>query len=1125
MFRLDLKRSGPRYRPAREGATIRAVTAGLARVSLLTLALLFTPSNARAADATVVRGDAVVTAFSGTKAAEGDLPPGGTEIDRVFIDLEGIVAKVHDLSTMGAGPNGQLVTVPIRWQGKARDLGQVFGIALDGNGADGPPNIYLSASSAYGLQIVLPQPGGPPARLDTGYAGAQWMDGQWGKGGGPGSIYKVDGRTGEVTLFATVTANGQPMKGAALGNITFDPRSRQLFVSNLETGFIHRLSLDGKELGTFDHGTTGRSAAGLPAVGIELASNADITSEAFRVDDPATWGFTDKRRLVYGIAVSDGRLYYATGDGPEIWSMQLGIDGRFGSDPHREFAVTGTPANNVITHITFDGPDTIYLAQRGAQTGSYDYSVFAKPQTSVVYRYKRTGGTWAAAREEYAIGVPTDHRATVGGIALNYGYDANGQMDYGQCRKTLWTTGEHLRAGAVAAGFPAGPEEVQGLQGTSKDLVRPANVPPKSTWFIDFDASFDDPVVDGHTGDVATLQECGPGKQAAAPPQSAAPSVAITKSCQLVAIGGRVPCTIVVTNTGTSLISGEITFGEEMTILAGPDAGAAYPVSNAEVDGDEWSCSEVPSDEFQCTLSGKYLPPGTSRSVLVWVDTSDYVLAGNIGFHNCARLAGDFSGESCIDGGEPGLTVTKTAPSHCDAGGLCTFDITVTNDSGDELEGEVALTDNMTGAPGPTLITAIDPPLPCLNQPTSAPFSCSGTVELDAGESKTYQITIQLPPGKYDVNNCIAISDSLLIPDPNDPYDWIKPNPNGEDGDPSDNPNGYVSCVQVDVGPPVIIIGCEGDSCGMGFVPPAPPSGCDDGSGTPCCPKGWHKGYDGQCHGLYVPTCKNPPSQDWYEDHCPSGNPPLSCDNPPSKDWYVAYCTGNHQPPSCDNPPSRVWFNAYCTYQPPSCKHPPSRDWYEDHCTNKKPPSCDNPPTRTWYVANCTGKKPPSCENPPSRDWYKDHCTDKKPPSCDNPPSRTWYVANCRKGGGNAQQTCSKWTDRKWYDANCNTQGRKTTTHDCRRGTAWDGSRCKPIASDGKSSKPSIKGGDSKKLSNKGDHKPDRKRDHEVKKFVPKESSKPHRETEHAKHKVTVTKHTDTKKSDKKVEKKKKTTN
>ena len=85
------------------------------------------------------------------------------------------------------------------------------------------------------------------------------MKGQFGLDlqGGPGGIYKVDGRTGAVTLFANVTLDGVPNPGPGLGNLAYDSDHKQIFVSDLYTGMIHRFDLDGKELGHYDHGVTG----------------------------------------------------------------------------------------------------------------------------------------------------------------------------------------------------------------------------------------------------------------------------------------------------------------------------------------------------------------------------------------------------------------------------------------------------------------------------------------------------------------------------------------------------------------------------------------------------------------------------------------------------------------------------------------------------------------------------------------------------------------------------------------------------------------------------------------------------------------------------------------------------
>ena len=122
----------------------------------VTLAAL--PLNAQ--DAAIFgRGDAMVTGFSGT--TRPDPLPAGDPLDETFIDLDGASAPIFRLEP-GAPPSAQVISAPPVFQVKARDVGQVFAIGLDGNlvPPPDPPNIYLGATSAFGLQIVIPDADG-----------------------------------------------------------------------------------------------------------------------------------------------------------------------------------------------------------------------------------------------------------------------------------------------------------------------------------------------------------------------------------------------------------------------------------------------------------------------------------------------------------------------------------------------------------------------------------------------------------------------------------------------------------------------------------------------------------------------------------------------------------------------------------------------------------------------------------------------------------------------------------------------------------------------------------------------------------------------------------------------------
>ncbi len=175
-----------------------------------------------------------------------------------------------------------------------------------------------------------------------------------------------------------------------------------------------------------------------------------IERPEFNVEDPFTWGLADARRRVFAVAVQDGRVYYSVAKPLQVWSVGLNSDGSFADDARAEFDVKDTPNDNIVTSIVFDGPDTLYLSQRGGLTGSYDYSIFAKLEKPVVRRYTRNDGDtrWSEEVGEFAVGLKLPHRSTLGGLALSYGYDADGNIDYGKCRETLWTTGEHLRENA-----------------------------------------------------------------------------------------------------------------------------------------------------------------------------------------------------------------------------------------------------------------------------------------------------------------------------------------------------------------------------------------------------------------------------------------------------------------------------------------------------------------------------------------------------------------------------------------------------------------------------------------------------------------------------------------------------
>ena len=127
---------------------------------------------------------AVVTGFSGHEYGRPVLPEDQRAAARLnpdyqVIDLDGPVVTLTDIEGYGHAMNGDEVTRAAEDTLYARQIGQVFGAVMDDEVA---PSLYLSATSAYGLQIVGPDANGDTLadRRSTGDAEARWMDGQWG---------------------------------------------------------------------------------------------------------------------------------------------------------------------------------------------------------------------------------------------------------------------------------------------------------------------------------------------------------------------------------------------------------------------------------------------------------------------------------------------------------------------------------------------------------------------------------------------------------------------------------------------------------------------------------------------------------------------------------------------------------------------------------------------------------------------------------------------------------------------------------------------------------------------------------------------------------------------------------
>jgi len=509
---------------------------GLLQAAVLAGAVL---SAGLAAAQPLQPGEAYVTRFSGfLYGATGPI-----------IDPNGTVGSILDVRAPGQAPQGtHWLYEPQRSPVTAGQVGQVFGVVLDDAN---PPNVYLAATSAFGLHRTANN--------------AQWMPGMWGQGGGPGTIYRLDAAAGyQPRPFAQITLNGRPNSGPALGNIAYDRFNRQLFVTDLETGMIHRVrASDGADLGFYDHGTQGRQGffdaeSGQPSslgpIGFDPNSRARIGDCEGRFDQtPQCWNIALSGRRVWGVGVhrnparNEVRLYYSVWSGPAfddpgwqyaqdddkrnaVWSVRLGPDGNFAGDVRREFILPDFFAkqediaragfSQPVSDISFAtcGPRPIMLlAERGGirNLGLAAENPFATPHEARALRYELDqNGNWHAVGRydvgfynREAEGEPYLNANCSGGIAFGMGYDSNSwTVDPSKRDQFVWITGDSLCS-------PEGPCYLSG-QGSRVATAQPAGG-------FGQDSPLDDSQVHGVQGMAeGAFEEINPNNTQQAPSQS-----------------------------------------------------------------------------------------------------------------------------------------------------------------------------------------------------------------------------------------------------------------------------------------------------------------------------------------------------------------------------------------------------------------------------------------------------------------------------------------------------------------------------------------------------------------------------------------------------------------------------
>ena len=431
-------------------------------------------------------GEAYVTRFSGT--IQGD------NKNTAVINIDGTVGSIINVSASKPPPQGQhWIDEPQRLPIKAKDAGQIFGIAIDNSK---PAIIYVTATSKFGLHRNKDNSG--------------WMSGMWGIDGGPGTIYRLQAANNyQPELFADITLNGRKNTGAALGNIAYDKQYKQLYVSDLETGMIHRIDAKtGKELEVFDHGKDGRSSnlgttnektTSLTAVSFDPNSQANVNQCPQKFDtSPECWNLADPRRRVWGLGVhadknGNHRLYYSAMVNKEdkqssIWSIAINKDGTFNTrDVRYEFILpTHTSTNELyVSDIAFSNKDEMIVVENGQlrNLGLEVDEPFSQPFDARAFLYKLNAQRHWELQGRYDIGNVSK--------AHNEYTNAAGGADFGVAdqdeNQFVWISGDALCSETGPCYDPqtenyTDSDEVHGLQGMKKSAYIPLN--PKEPVYI-----------------------------------------------------------------------------------------------------------------------------------------------------------------------------------------------------------------------------------------------------------------------------------------------------------------------------------------------------------------------------------------------------------------------------------------------------------------------------------------------------------------------------------------------------------------------------------------------------------------------------------------------------------------
>jgi|GEM_PF-2195234 len=404
--------------------------------------------------------------------------------------------------------------------GKTDKLGAVFGLATDKN-----KNVYVTHYS-YGVFASGGAAFTFPWSTDSSYPSGVFRSGN----GGAGTVYKIDSNTGAVSVLATLPnslsiptfnhtssasvsfndgygttaplyyADNTTLSGPGLGNIAYDHKNNQLFVSNFEDGKVYRLSMAGAQLSTFDPLSPDDNMPGYAPLGERVWGIAYNKAEN-RVYY-AIWkqGFGDAVNLnpIRSVALTAAGDFDASSDRFEFNApLPTGSNARNGGD--------GTAwVSSPISDIEFsqDGQTMLIAGKEMIWHWS------ERGHSGISMSYKKTGASWTADKTYY-VGEFLRSTNSAGGIAFGYSqFDSGTNSVVASSKEQLvWVSGNSIHLPFAPAGSG---KFVYGAQGIPVSGNTAGVSVYNNTWNFDYNGEYLQNNK-GHIGDMevfATLASC-----------------------------------------------------------------------------------------------------------------------------------------------------------------------------------------------------------------------------------------------------------------------------------------------------------------------------------------------------------------------------------------------------------------------------------------------------------------------------------------------------------------------------------------------------------------------------------------------------------------------------------------